>query len=67
MLIIFITTLPKLTSLVNYFFWKICVKLILALITYSEAVFTANDMLNALALSQTTDVDEIIRRNFLDS
>jgi len=63
----FITTLPKLTSPTNYSFWKICVKSTLALITYPEAVFTTNDMLNALELSQTTNVDEIARRNFLDS
>ena len=32
-----------------------------------NTIFTADDMLNALALSQTTDIDEINRRNFLDS
>ena len=34
-----------------------------ALITYSEAVFTAEDILNTLALPQTTDV--VARKNFL--
>ena len=63
----FITTLPKLTSLANYPFWEIHVKSILALIIYSRAIFTANDMLNASALSQTTDVNETIRRNSLGS
>jgi len=52
----FVTTLLKLTSLANYLFWEICVKSTLALITYSEAVFIADDILNALTLSQTTDV-----------
>jgi len=63
----FITILPKLTSLDNYSFWEIHVKSILALITYSRAIFTANDMLNASTLSQTTDVNETIRRNSLGS
>ena len=43
----FVATLSKLTNLL----WKIYVKSTLALIINSEAVFTANDMLNALALS----------------
>ena len=47
----FITTLFKLTGSVNYFFWEIYVKLILALIIYSRVVFTAEDMLNTLAFS----------------
>ena len=47
--------------------WKICVKSTLALIIYLGAVFTAHNMLNALALPQTTDVDEIARKNFLGS
>ena len=63
----FIATLPKLTGSAGYLFWEICVKLTFALITYSEAVFTTDNMLNALALPQTTDVDEIARRNFLSS
>jgi len=63
----FVTTLSKLTSPADYPFWKIHVKSTLALITYSEAIFTADDMLNVLVLSQTTDVDEIARRNFLGS
>jgi len=50
----FVTTLFKLTSPTDYPFWEICVKSTLALITYSKAVFTAEDMLNASALSQTT-------------
>jgi len=41
------------------------VKLAFALITYSEAVFTAKDILSALAFSQTTNMNEITRRNFL--
>ena len=43
----FVATLSKLTNLL----WKIYVKSTLALIINSEAVFTVNDMLNALALS----------------
>ena len=61
----FITTLPKLTSLANYPFWEICVKLTLALITYPGAIFTTNNVLNALALFQITNMNEIARRNFL--
>jgi len=61
----FITTFPKLTGFANYLFCKICVKLILALITYPEAIFITNDMLNTLALFQTTNIDRIVRRNFL--
>jgi len=60
----FVTTLPKLTGLANYPF-EICVKSTFALITYSKAVLTAEDILNALALPQTTDVDKVARRNFL--
>ena len=63
----FVATLPKLTSLVDYPFWKIHVKLILTLITYPRAVLTAEGMLNALALPQTTNIDEVTRRNFLGS
>ena len=63
----FVTTLPKLTSPADYPFWEICVKSTLALITYSGTIFTANNMLNALALPQTTNMDEIARRNFLCS
>jgi len=63
----FVTTLPKLTSPTDYPFWKIHVKSTLALITYSEAIFTAHDMLNALALPQTTNIDEIAKRDFLGS
>jgi len=63
----FIATLPKLTGLANYPFWKIHIKSILALITYSGAVFTVDDMLNASVLPQTTNMDEIAKRNFLDS
>ena len=63
----FITTLPKLTSPTNYSFWKICVKSTLALIIYLEVVFTTHDMLNTLELSQTTNVNDIARRSFLDS
>ena len=63
----FVTTFLKLTDPADYPFWKICVKSTLALITYPGAVFTADDMLNALALPQTTDVDEIARKKFLGS
>jgi len=63
----FVTTFLKLTDPADYPFWKICVKSTLALIIYLGAVFTANNMLNALALPQTTDVDEIARKNFLGS
>ena len=48
----FVTTLLKHTSSTNYYFWKIHVKSTLALITYPKAVFTANNMLNALTLPQ---------------
>ena len=61
----FVTTLPKITSSVDYIFWEIYIKSILALITYSEAVFTDKDMLNTLALSQITNMYKITRRNFL--
>jgi len=60
----FVTTLLKLTSLADYSFWEIYVKSTLALITYSGAVFTADDILNVSALPQTTNMNEIIRRNF---
>ena len=63
----FITTLPKLTSPTNYSFWKFWVKSTLALIIYREVVFTTHDMLNTLELSQTTNVNDIARRSFLDS
>jgi len=61
----FVATLPKLTSLADYPFWKIHVKLTLTLIIYSGAVLTAESMLNALALPQTTNMDEVTRRDFL--
>ena len=57
----FVTTLSKLTSSANYLFWKIYIKSTLTLITYSYTIFTVEDMLNTLALFQTTDVDEIAR------
>ena len=63
----FVTTLPKLTSPANYSFYEICVKSTLALIIYFGAIFTTNDILNALALPQIIDIDEITRKNFLDS
>ena len=63
----FITTLPKLTGSTNYPSWKIYVKSTLALIIYHEAAFTADDMLNALVLPQTTNVNKIAKRNFLGS
>ena len=63
----FVATLPKLTSLTDYPFWKICIKSTLALITYPKAVFTANNMLNTLVLPQTTNIDKIAKRNFLGS
>ena len=63
----FVATLPKLTSPVSYSFWKIHIKSNFALITYLEVIFTANDILNALVLSQTTNINEIVRRNFLSS
>jgi len=61
----FIVTILKLTGLADYSFWEICIKSTFALITYPGVVFTADNMLNALALPQITDVDEIARRNFL--
>ena len=61
----FVATLLKLTSPTSYPFQKIYVKSTLTFITYSKAVFTTEDMLNALALPQATNVDKIIRRNFL--
>jgi len=63
----FIATLLKLTGSTNYLFWKNYVKSTLALIIYSRAIFTAEDILNVLAIFQTTDIDEVTRRNFLDS
>ena len=62
-----VTTLPKLTSPADYSFWEIYVKSTLALIIYSEAIFTTDNILNASALSQTTNIDKIARRNFLGS
>jgi len=53
----FVTTLPKLTSLIDYYFWEIHVKLTFALIAYSGTIWTTKDMLNALTLSQTTDIN----------
>ena len=47
----FITTVSKLTSLADYPFWKICVKLVFGLITYSGTFFIVEDILNILALS----------------
>jgi len=61
----FIATLLKLTSPADYFFWKIHIKSTFALIIYFEAVFTTNDILNILILSQITNIDEMARRNFL--
>ena len=61
----FVAILPKLTGLANYSFQEIHIKSTLALIIYSGAIFTVNDMLNDLTLSQTTDVDKTIRRIFL--
>jgi len=46
----FVVTFSKLISSADYPFWEICVKSTLALITYSGAVFTAQDILNNLAL-----------------
>ena len=62
----FVTTLSKLTSLVDYLFWEIYVKLTHALIAYPRTIFTVQDMLNTLALPQTTNVNKITRRKFLD-
>jgi len=62
----FVTTLSKLTSLANYPFWKIYIKLTLALIAYLRTIFTAKDILNTLVLSQTTNMNKITRKNFLD-
>ena len=61
----FVTTLSKLTGLADYYFQKICIKLALVLIIYPGTVFTAEDMLNTLALSQATNVNEITRKNTL--
>jgi len=61
----FIATLSKLTSPADYLFWKIYVKPAFVLIIYLGTIFTAKDILNALALPQATDVSEIARRNFL--
>ena len=47
----FIATLPKLTGTADYSFWKIHIKSTFALITYFEAIFTTDDMLNFLVLS----------------
>jgi len=61
----FVITLSKLTGPANYSFWKIHIKSNFTLIMYPGAIFTAEDMLNALILSQTTDINEIAKRNFL--
>ena len=61
----FVATLFKLTSPVNYSFWEIHIKSTLVLIIYPKALFTTEDMLNTLALHQTTDINKITRRNFL--
>jgi len=61
----FITTLSKLISLADYPFWEICVKSILD--TYYGTVFTTDNILNASALPQITNKNEIAKRNFLDS
>ena len=61
----FVITFLKLTNFVDYSFWEIYIKSTLALITYFGAIFTADDILNVPALPQTTNVNEIIRRNFL--
>ena len=61
----FVTTLSKLTGLADYYFQKICIKLALVLIIDPGTVFTAEDMLNTLALSQATNVNEITRKNTL--
>ena len=58
----FVTTLFKLIGPTDYPFWEICVKSTFALIIYSGVVFTADNMLNALILSQTTNINEIARR-----
>jgi len=58
----FITTLSKLTSLADYSFKENCVKSTFALTIYSGAIFTTEDILNVLALPQTTN---IIKKNFL--
>ena len=58
----FITTFSKLTGPTDYPFWEIYIKSTLAFIIYPGAVFTADNMLNALALSQTTNVNNVIRR-----
>jgi len=63
----FITTFSKLTGPTDYPFWEIYIKSTLAFIIYPGAVFTADNMLNALALSQTTNMNEIAKRNFLSS
>jgi len=63
----FVATLPKLTGPASYSFWKIHVKSTFTLITYLKAIFTTNDMLNTSALPQTTNVNEIAKRNFLGS
>ena len=61
----FIATLPKLTGAADYSFWEIYIKSIFALITYFEAVFTTDDILNVSVLSQITNINEMARRNFL--
>ena len=62
-----IITLSKLTGLANYFFWEIYVKSVLALIIYSDIIFTTKNMLNDLVLSYANDIDKVLRRNFLGS
>ena len=47
----FVATLLKLTSSADYLFWENHVKSIFVPITYSETIFTADDILNVSALS----------------
>ena len=42
------------------------IKSTLTLITYHSIIFTIEDMLNVLVLSQTTNINKIARKNFLD-
>ena len=63
----FVVTLPKLISLTNYSFKKIYVKSTLTLIIYSDAIFTAKDILSTSTLPQTTNIDKVAKRNFLGS
>ena len=58
----FIATLLKLTDSANYLFLEIHVKSTFILITYSETIFTADDMLNVSVCYDQCFQDVVWRR-----